>query len=152
VRVVVKCHDNTRKILEAPPDRYVCMVTASREEILQILHAETPAQYCLSSADDRTFVNINDLKTYPRLPLNTCIFAERPAHGNVTRRAMRHKFIVDVMFALPDLPAYVLMWILNWLPELKHGTDLEKIRIMERFLKSRKKVHAKRSRERIEFT
>lgn len=65
---------------------------------------------------------------------------------------MRHKFIVDVMFALPDLPAYVLMWILNWLPELKQGTDLEKIRIMERFVKSRKKVHAKRSRERIEFT
>jgi hypothetical protein len=54
-----------------------------------------------------------------------------------------HAMIVDIVIALAPLgiPCWVLLWIVDWLPHVAQvGTDLLKIRLIERVTESMRKI------------
>jgi hypothetical protein len=57
-----------------------------------------------------------------------------------------HYFYLDVVLALLplELPAYVLLWILGWHPVYVHAREIDRIRLIERAMRSRRKVLAAR--------
>jgi len=57
-----------------------------------------------------------------------------------------HYFYLDVVLALLplELPAYVLLWILGWHPVYVHAREIDRIRLIENVMRSRRKVLAAR--------
>jgi hypothetical protein len=57
-----------------------------------------------------------------------------------------HYFYLDAVLALLplELPAYVLLWILGWLPVYVHAREIDRIRLIENVMRSRRKVLAAR--------
>ena len=72
---------------------------------------------------------------------------EEPAEGNVWRWSMYHKFMVDVCIGLYwfRLPAYVILEIIDWLPEMqKRWTQYKKIQLIESLIGSLREITNKK--------
>jgi len=121
---------------------------------LHLIDLKLPRDWCIDLAGWRTQMNghVSEITDWPPLVVPSPASAQPHRElivGAQFRWSYQHARMLDVVLALAslELPVYVKLWILEWLPEpfIWRSTELQRVRLLEGVHNSVKRLRAQQA-------